>query len=690
MGRSARLGVALSLLVLFFALAFGPLGNSAAAAVPGFRRGIVTMTFDDSWSSQYANALPALNSHGIKGTVYTVTGFIDSNPSRMTTRELSAFRDSGHEIASHQVSHEDPTTLSHRKLIAELADSKEVLEPRFGPVHDYASPFGTYNDTTIAAIKQYYRSQRTVDDGYNTAGNLDVYRLKVKHLFNTTTPADVAGWIQQAKAARAWLILVYHQVDDTHAPYGVTPHDFAAHCAAVEASGLPGETVNQALDEIQPTSTWYLAEGTTDFGFNTFINIENPNPQPVTARVTYMSANGPMTRPDTILPASSVTTINAADDLGKPVDFSTRVMCPDGLAIAVDRTMTWPTGHGTDVGEHNSIGVTAPSSNWFFAEGSSAWGFEFWLLVQNPNPQTATARVTYMIEGGGQKTVTHQVPAHSRATFNMADDIGPGDSSIKVDSDLAVIAERSMYTHWASPETGTLVRREGHVSIGTVSPSLDYYLAEGSTAWGFTTYVLIQNPNYIPANATLTPMSGNGALPVRHITVPARSRQTVRLNDAYPSLDLATRVHSDVSVVVERAMYWGSPAVPDSGSAMHCSIGSESPHKIFYLPDGRVTAQDGGTDTFTLVDNPNTADVSVRVFYLTASGTNDVVFTDTVAAGARKTYSMSDKLSEARAGIVVECVSGQKIVVERSIYAASRWAGSSTVGAPSDGYAVPR
>jgi hypothetical protein len=68
----------------------------------------------------------------------------------------------------------------------------------------------------------------------------------------------------------------------------------------------------------------------------------------------------------------------------------------------------------------------------------------------------------------------------------MADDTSNKDASIKVESDQPVIPERAVYRD---------NRREGHESIGTISPSENYYLAEGSTNYGFTTYVLVQNPN---------------------------------------------------------------------------------------------------------------------------------------------------------------------------------------------------
>ncbi|MBU1670584.1 MAG: hypothetical protein KKF41_16020 [Actinobacteria bacterium] len=37
--------------------------------------------------------------------------------------------------------------------------------------------------------------------------------------------------------------------------------------------------------------TWYLPEGPMAWGFSTTINIENPNPEEVTAKATYITAD---------------------------------------------------------------------------------------------------------------------------------------------------------------------------------------------------------------------------------------------------------------------------------------------------------------------------------------------------------------------------------------------------------------
>ncbi|MHB8896153.1 MAG: beta strand repeat-containing protein, partial [Candidatus Geothermincolia bacterium] len=446
-------------------------------------------------------------------------------------------------------------------------------------------------------------------------------------------------------------------------PAGATP----GPVIVVTASGTSDTSVKTVFAVTTPT--WFLPEGTTDYGFSTRINIQNPNTTVVRARVTYMTGAGPVVKPEIQLPARSQTTVYPSADIGAR-DFSTKVECPDGLNISVDRTMTWTGGGALSAEAHSSVGVTAAAKVWYLAEGSSDWGFESWLLVQNPNAGPANCDVTYMIEGEGPKTVRHQVPGSSRASFNMESDVGKKDASIKVVSDVPVIPERAMYRN---------DRREGHDSIGTTSPAADYYLAEGTTDWGFTTYVLVQNPNNEPVDVTVTYMtSKQGAKAQPTFTMPANSRKTIRVNDVLPGNDLSTLVHGSRPIIAERAMYWDN----GTGEACHDSIGMSAAHSVFYLPDGQTSE---GWETWTLVQNPNGAAVTVEITYMTPTGAGNVTFTDSVPANSRKTYGMGDKLASGRAAVmVVSKTSGAKIIAERAMYFNGRGVGTDTIGGSAD------
>ncbi|MBU1670867.1 MAG: hypothetical protein KKF41_11930 [Actinobacteria bacterium] len=456
--------------------------------------------------------------------------------------------------------------------------------------------------------------------------------------------------------------------------YGVSAVD-ANTAWAVGAGGTILKTENGG----ESLTTWYLAEGSSDWGFETFIAIENPNTVPVTAEVTYQTRDGEQTRPDLPLAAQSQVVIDPRGDVGA-TDFSTRVECKEGYTIAVDRRMMW-TGPGAGCQEsHSSVGVTAPDTTWFLPEGSSKWGFECWLLVQNPNGAQANCEVTYMIEGEGPQVIAHTVPANSRASFDMSQDIGAKDASIRVDSDLPVIPERAMYRY---------NRREGHESIGTINPSMDYYLAEGCTSYGFTSFILVQNPQATATDVTVTYMTGAGPVDMPVFRMEPNTRRTINVNAeaVLPDPNFSTRVHGTQPIIAERAMYWDR----GYGEACHDSIGMPAPDYVFYLPDGDSSPQ---FETWTLIQNPNPVDAQVIVSYFRPNGQGNVTKMETIPANSRRTYEMGAHSGAAgRAAVMVSSdpEAGRPVMVERSMYwpresvnpSLCRGAGTDTIGGSS-------
>ena len=136
-------------------------------------------------------------------------------------------------------------------LLRESKLKRKFLESLIGaPVRNFASPYGDYNATVNSAIASYYRAHRTVDEGFNSKDNFDIYRLRVQNILDTTSATQVQAWIEQAQADNTWLILVYHRVDDNPGPYDTYKNVFAQHLQVIQNSGITVKTYNDALDEV--------------------------------------------------------------------------------------------------------------------------------------------------------------------------------------------------------------------------------------------------------------------------------------------------------------------------------------------------------------------------------------------------------------------------------------------------------
>jgi len=208
--------------------------------------------------------------------------------------------------------------------------------------------------------------------------------------------------------------------------------------------------------------------------------------------------------------------------------------------------------------------------------------------------------------------------------------------------------------------------------------SLPWTLSAGTG----TTYVLVQNPNSSPTTVNITYMTPKGPVSQDPFTMDANSRKTINVNSlpGMSKTDCSIHVAGSAPIIAERAMYWG--AGTPLGEACHDSIGMDSAHTSFYLPDGQTSE---GRETYTLVQNPNSTPVTVQITYMTPDGKGNVVFTDTLAANSRKSYNMADKIPSGRAAVMVTSeTSGKRIMVERAMYWNARGAGTDTIGGYGD------
>ena len=227
------------------------LGTSPALAGTPFTEGMVSITLDDGWATQYKNARPALNQRGLRATYY-----LNSDPIRygwsyyMTALEVQALINEGNEVGSHTVNHPDLTTLSAAEVDAQLRDAQAWLKSRFGlaSVPSFASPYGRYNDSILANVQQYHVSHRTVEGGHNFRDG-NILKLRAHDVTSDISVDTVRGWIDNAVRDRTWLILVFHDfVSGTPTrPDQLSISDFKAILDHVKASGVRTVSVSEGV-----------------------------------------------------------------------------------------------------------------------------------------------------------------------------------------------------------------------------------------------------------------------------------------------------------------------------------------------------------------------------------------------------------------------------------------------------------
>jgi hypothetical protein len=408
--------------------------------------------------------------------------------------------------------------------------------------------------------------------------------------------------------------------------------------------------------------TYQFAEGSTGTFFDTDLLLANPTAAAIPVTITYLTDTGRVVTQGVTLGAQSRTTVSvdANAQLGATA-FSSAVASPLGIPIAVERTMRWD---ATGYGMHTEKAAPALARDWFFAEGAQGFYDTFFLLT-NPVPAANVANVRFFLENGVQVTRTYNLAPQSRLTVYAGSipELVNQSFGAQVTFTIAGAAERAMYF-------GTPTFSGGHESAGVTRPSTNWFLAEGATGSFFTTFVLLSNPSATPAAVTMTYLREGGGTVTRQKTIPAGTRLTVNVALEDPSLaatSVATRVTSDLPIVVERAMYW--PMTPASWNEASNAFGVTETALRWGLAEGRV----GGPNafqTFILVANPDVTAANLTLTILRTTGA-PIVKTLSVPAGGRLTVttgpgSAVPELADESFGATI--VSDRPVFAERALY----------------------
>jgi len=205
--------------------------------------------------------------------------------------------------------------------------------------------------------------------------------------------------------------------------------------------------------------------------------------------------------------------------------------------------------------------------------------------------------------------------------------------------------------------------------VGASAPSGTWLFAEGSTVNNFETYYTILNPSASqPAAVTATfyDQTGNVLANATVLINPLR-RGNIKVNDLVRSSGIATILTSNIPVVAERPLYFGSPNSATAASGGSDVFGRNGGGVSWLFPEGNTSA---GNTEFLLLQNPSTRPAPVTVRFFEANG-QVVDYGVTLPAKSRTTVDVLRNVPALPAGLhgsIVRSTDGVPIIAEQSIY----------------------
>ena len=181
--------------------------GDAAAAIGADRAGFC-ISFDDGFCNVFQHALPVLQARSLRAIQFIVAGQIGGEdawdhaigepPQRlMDDAQIRDWLAAGHEIGSHTLTHPHLTAIPREQARAEIFDSKQRLEDRFGiPIRHFCYPYGDRDDAIRDLVAEAgYATAPTVEFGTNRHG---AHPLALRRIIACNTPAPLRSLARKA------------------------------------------------------------------------------------------------------------------------------------------------------------------------------------------------------------------------------------------------------------------------------------------------------------------------------------------------------------------------------------------------------------------------------------------------------------------------------------------------------------
>jgi len=193
-----------------------------------------------------------------------------------------------------------------------------------------------------------------------------------------------------------------------------------------------------------PLTNLNLAEGHVGQSFNEYLTILNPNATAANLTITYFLGSGGPVQQLLQVAGNSRATVHVNDVLPDGSDSSVHISSDQ--PIVVERPMYFTYNGWT--GGHDAMAVpdSALSTTLNFAEGYVAANFAEYYTILNKSASAATVTFTFYLPAGAPVAKTITVPANSRWTEKINNDLPAGTyNSVQITSSVPVLAERPEY-----------------------------------------------------------------------------------------------------------------------------------------------------------------------------------------------------------------------------------------------------
>ncbi len=186
----------------------------------------VVLTYDDAINEHLDNAVPVLDSLGLKATFY-ITGFSPSMQTRLNDWKKVAAK--GYELGNHTLYHPcnggagrewvpKEYELDHysiRRIVDETRTTNVLLQAMDGKTkRTFAYTCGEMkigDSSFINAMKNDFVAARAVRNEMHTIDKIDLYNTDC-YLVNSNTADEMIGWVKKAEESGSMLVILFHGV----------------------------------------------------------------------------------------------------------------------------------------------------------------------------------------------------------------------------------------------------------------------------------------------------------------------------------------------------------------------------------------------------------------------------------------------------------------------------------------------